>query len=62
MTIYEILKIESPEVLKLLIEIFNIGEIKNQQTAILEPVSWEREMVTDAEGRYLGYSCRAMKL
>lgn len=62
MTIYEILKIESPEVLKLLIEIFKIDDIENRQTTILEPTNWKREMVTDSDGRYLGYSSRAMKL
>lgn len=62
MTILEILKVESPDVLQLLIEIFKIEDIENQQTAILEPVNWKREMITDSDGRYLGYSSRAMKL
>lgn len=62
MNIYEILKVESPEILQLLIEIFKIEDIENQQTAILEPVNWKREMITDSDGRYLGYSSRAMKL
>lgn len=62
MTIYEILKAEYPDVLRLLIEIFKIEDIENRQTTILEPVNWGLEMVTDADGRYLGYSSRVMKL
>lgn len=62
MTILEILKVESPDVLQLLIEIFKIEDIENRQTTILEPTNWKREMVTDSDDRYLGYSSRAMKL
>lgn len=62
MTILEILKVESPDVLQLLIELFKIEDIENRQITILEPTNWKREMVTDSDDRYLGYSCRAMKL
>lgn len=62
MTILEILKVESPDVLQLLIELFKIEDIEDRQTTILEPTNWKREMVTDSEGRYLGYSSHVMKI
>ena len=62
MTIYEILKVESPVILQELIQIFNINVTHIEKTLDFESVDWKLEMVTDAEGRYLGYSSRAMKL
>ena len=62
MTIYEILKVESPVILQMLIRIYKIDEIEIAQTVDIEPVNWKREMVTDSDGRYLGYSSRAMKI
>ncbi len=62
MTIYEILKAESPYVLRVLIRTFHIEEIEIRKPSILEPVDWKREMVTDADGQYLGYSSRAQKI
>ena len=61
MIIYEILRVKCPELCKLICQKFGV-EIKAQNKADPGWVDWKREMVTDSDGRYLGYSSRAMKL
>jgi len=61
MIIYEILSVKCPELCKLICQKFGV-EIEAGNDTGLGWVDWKREMVTDSEGRYLGYSSRAMKL